>query len=90
MNRSPIVRPDPSDDAGREHWFARLGRFSARRRRTVMLVWLVLTLATAPLAVTLTGALSGAGWEAQGSIAQRVRDSCVRTSLPSGPKRPWS
>ena len=74
MNRSPIVRPDPSDDAGREHWFARLGRFSARRRRTVMLVWLVLTLATAPLAVTLTGALSGAGWEAQGSIAQRVRD----------------
>lgn len=57
-----------------DHWFARLGRFSVRRRRPIMVVWLIAVLAAAPLAVTVNGALSGAGWEAQGSIAQRVRD----------------
>jgi len=35
-------------------------------------------LAAAPLAVTLSGALSGAGWEAQGSTAQEVRDELRR------------
>ena len=35
-------------------------------------------LAAAPLAATLTGALSGAGWEAQGSTAQEVRDELRR------------
>jgi len=59
-------------------WFARLARFSARRRRPVMVLWLVVALAAAPLALTLTGALSGAGWEAQGSIAQQVRDELRR------------
>ena len=43
-----------------------------------MAVWLVVALAAAPLALTLTGALSGAGWEAQGSIAQQVRDELRR------------
>ncbi|HEX6658141.1 MAG TPA: MMPL family transporter [Ilumatobacter sp.] len=35
-------------------------------------------MAAAPLAATLTGALSGAGWEAQGSTAQEVRDELRR------------
>ncbi len=35
-------------------------------------------LIAAPLAVTLTSALSGAGWDAQGSTAQRVRDELRR------------
>lgn len=67
-----------------EPWFARLARFSARRRRTVMLAWLVLVLAAAPLAVLLSGALSGAGWEAQGSIAQQVRDELRRDFPQAG------
>ncbi|CAN0160730.1 unnamed protein product, partial [Phaeothamnion confervicola] len=64
-----------------DHWFARLGRAAAHRRRAVMLTWLLIALAAAPLAVTVNGALSGAGWEAQGSIAQRVRDE-LRNDFP--------
>jgi RND superfamily putative drug exporter len=74
--------PDaPGTDAPtttREPWFARLARFSARRRKTVMLLWLVATLLAAPLALTLTGALSGAGWEAQGSTSVKVRNELRR------------
>ena len=81
MTTSTIDPPDLSQPTAEEHWFARLGRLSARRRRQLMLAWLVLTLAAAPLAVTLNGALSGAGWEAQGSIAQRVRDE-LRSDFP--------
>jgi len=66
--------------APKEHWFARLGRFSARRRRPLMLFWLIAALAAAPLAITVNSSLSGAGWEAQGSIAQRVRDE-LRTNF---------
>jgi RND superfamily putative drug exporter len=43
-----------------------------------LLLWAVVVLAAAPLAATLTGALSGAGWEAQGSTAQEVRDELRR------------
>ncbi len=74
-------RPAFDDSSPKDHWFARLGRFSARRRRPVMLLWLVVVLGAAPLAITLNGALSGAGWEAQGSIAQRVRDE-LRADFP--------
>ncbi len=74
---APAPPPD-EDDERSEPWFARLARFSARRRRAVILVWLVATIAAAPLAVTLTGALSGAGWEAQGSTAVKVRDELRR------------
>ena len=81
MTTSTINPPDLTEPTVEEHWFARLGRFSARRRRPLMVAWLLLTLAAAPLAVTLNGALSGAGWEAQGSIAQRVRDE-LRSDFP--------
>jgi RND superfamily putative drug exporter len=43
-----------------------------------MLAWLAITLIAAPLALTLNGAMSGAGWEAQGSTAQKVRDELRR------------
>ncbi len=56
----------------------RIALASARHRRRVILTWAVLTLVAAPLAVTLTGALSGAGWEAQGSASQQVRDELRR------------
>jgi RND superfamily putative drug exporter len=61
--------------------FARLAAFSARRRRAVIVTWLVVAFVAAPLALTLSGALSGAGWEAQGSIAQQVRDE-LRKDFP--------
>ena len=61
--------------------FGRLARFSVRRRRPIMLVWLILTVAAAPLAIGVSSALSGAGWEAQGSIAQTVRDE-LRADFP--------
>jgi RND superfamily putative drug exporter len=60
---------------------ARIGRASARRPKRVVLIWLVATLVAAPLALTLTGSLSGAGWEAQGSTAQEVRDE-LRADFP--------
>ena len=65
-----------------EPWLARLARFSGRRRRTVMLGWLAVILLAAPLALTLSSALSGAGWEAQGSTAQKVRDE-LRRDFPA-------
>ena len=74
-------RPAYDDASPKDHWFARLGRFSARRRKPVMLLWLAVAFAAAPLAITVNGALSGAGWEAQGSIAQQVRDE-LRADFP--------
>ncbi len=67
--------------AGRPPLFGRLARFSVRRRRWVIAVWLVVVLAAAPLALTLTNGLSGAGWEAQGSVANQVRDE-LRADFP--------
>jgi putative drug exporter of the RND superfamily len=69
------VPPDP------KALFSRLAAFSARHRRAVITTWLVLAFAAAPLAITLTTALSGAGWEAQGSTALQVRNE-LRTDFP--------
>lgn len=65
-----------------EALFSRLGRFSVRRRRAMMLVWLAVTLAAAPLAISVSSALSGAGWDAQGSVAQAVRHD-LRANFPT-------
>jgi RND superfamily putative drug exporter len=72
---APSAPPDP------KALFSRLAAFSARRRRGVIIAWLLVAFAAAPLAMTLTGALSGAGWEAQGSTAQIVRDE-LRKDFP--------
>jgi RND superfamily putative drug exporter len=82
--------PDSTDLAsassprGNEPWFARLARFSGRRRRVVVLVWLAVVVIAAPLALTLSSSLSGAGWEAQGSTAQKVRDELRRDFPQAG------
>jgi len=68
----------PPQPTGPRPLLARIARFSATHRRSAILIWLVATLAAAPLALTLTGALSGAGWEAQGSTALEVRDELRR------------
>ena len=82
-------RLSPSEGPAAEHservaLLARLARFSGRRRRLVMLVWVAVIVLAAPLAVSLTSALSGAGWEVQGSTAQKVRDELRRDFPQAG------
>jgi len=72
---------DPSTPPDPKALFSRLAAFSARNRRSVTSIWLLVAFAAAPLALTLTHALSGAGWEAQGSTAQKVRDE-IRRDFP--------
>ena len=68
--------------------FSRLAAAMARRRRMVIAVWLIVAFTAAPLALTLTGSLSGAGWEAQGSTAQKVRDELRRDFPALGAENP--
>ena len=73
---------EPSPAPDERAWFSRLAAWVARHRRAVILVWLVATLAAAPLALTLGGALSGAGWDAKGSTAEKVRAE-LRNDFPA-------
>ena len=77
----PPVAHEPSAPPDERALFSRLAAFSARHRRAVITVWLLVAFLAAPLAMSLTGALSGAGWEAQGSTAQKVRDE-IRRDFP--------
>ncbi len=70
--------PQPGEHDG---LLARIGRAAGRRPRRVLAMWALVVLIAGPLALTLTGALSGAGWEAQGSTAVRVRDE-LRADFP--------
>jgi putative drug exporter of the RND superfamily len=72
----------PSAPPDERALFSRVAASMARHRRVVIGVWLVVAFAAAPLALTLTGALSGAGWEAQGSTGQKVRDE-LRKDFPA-------
>ena len=78
----------PSGPPDHKALFSRLASFSARHRRSVIAVWLLVAFAAAPLALTLTAALSGAGWEAQGSTAQQVRDELRRDFPQFGAEDP--
>ncbi len=74
--------PRHADTTARDGVLARLGRASARRPWRAVIAWLLVTMISAPLAITLVGALSGAGWEAQGSTALEVRDT-LRDDFPA-------
>ena len=76
------VEHEPSHDPDERALFSRLAASMARHRKAVILVWLVVTLAAAPLAITLTKALSGAGWDAKGSTAEAVRKE-LRADFPA-------
>ncbi len=78
----PPLEHSPSAPPDERALFSRLAASMARHRKVVIAVWLVVAFAAAPLALTLTGALSGAGWEAQGSTAQQVRDE-LRKDFPA-------
>src|SRR6185312_11710570 len=51
---------------------ARLGAWAARRRRLVGAVWLVILLASAPLAMKQADRLSGGGWAVSGSASAQA------------------
>jgi putative drug exporter of the RND superfamily len=63
---TPISHPTPGI-------FGRLGRWSARRRRKVFLAWAVLVIALGALAPRVENALSGGGWQADGSESVAAR-----------------
>jgi len=85
---APPADHEPSNPPDERALFSRLAAWSARHRRGVIVTWLLLAIAAAPLALTLNGALSGAGWEAQGSIAQQVRDELRRDFPALGAENP--
>jgi RND superfamily putative drug exporter len=74
----PPVVPAGVDLSKGDGLLARIGRTAARRPRRVLLAWALIVLLATPLAVSLNAALSGAGWEAQGSTTQEVRDELRR------------
>ena len=72
---------EPLTDPARTHaegWLARIGRLSATRRRPVVAVWLLVAGVAAPLAIAVSGSLSGAGWDPQGTTAADVREELRR------------
>jgi RND superfamily putative drug exporter len=73
----PAPSPAPGDHR-RDGALARLARAAGRRPRRMIVAWAIIVVLAGPLALTLTSALSGAGWEAQGSTAQEVRDELRR------------
>jgi RND superfamily putative drug exporter len=72
-------RTGPASEAPpKDGLLARVGRMSGSHPLRVLAIWALVVLVSAPLAMTLTSALSGAGWEAQGSTAAQVRDELRR------------
>jgi RND superfamily putative drug exporter len=63
------------------HPLDRLARWVGGHQRIVFVAWALLVLAMAPLAVTLNGALSGAGWDVEGSTSAAVRKE-LQTAFP--------
>jgi RND superfamily putative drug exporter len=62
----------------------RLGHFAATHRRTVFISWAVLAVALGFLAPRVETALSGAGWQADGSESVTVREAVDRAFGGSG------
>ena len=56
----------------------RLGRWAADHRRTVFASWALLTVGLGLFAPKVEHALSGAGWQANGSESVEVRDLVAR------------
>lgn len=73
---------NPSAAPNKKALFSRMAASMARHRKMVIFVWIAVTIAAAPLAISLTSALSGAGWDAKGSTAEAVRRE-LRTDFPA-------
>jgi len=87
-SESSTLEHQPSEPPDERALFSRLAATMARHRRAVIVTWLVVAFTAAPLALTLSGALSGAGWEAQGSTAQLVRDELRKNFGALGAENP--
>src|SRR5262245_60715741 len=70
----PMTSPPSSIPTRTLGVLGRLGRWSARRRRIVFVSWALLVLALGVLAPRAEQALSGAGWQADGSQSVHARD----------------
>jgi RND superfamily putative drug exporter len=57
----------------------RLGRFSATHRRGIFVAWAVIAIALGIMAPRVETALSGAGWQANGSDSVKVREQLDRS-----------
>ena len=75
LDHEPLTDPSVSHANG---WLARLGSWSTRRRRLVIVAWLALAAVASPLAVLVNSALSGAGWDPQDTPTAAVRDELRR------------
>ena len=73
---------EPSLAPNEKALFSRLAASMARHRKMVIFIWIAITIAAAPLAISLTSALSGAGWDAKGSTAEAVRKE-LRADFPA-------
>jgi RND superfamily putative drug exporter len=62
----------------------RLGRFAAIHRRAVFVAWAVVAVGLGILAPRVETALSGAGWQANGSESVKVREAADRAFAGSG------
>ena len=62
----------------------RLGRFAALHRRAVFIGWAVIALVLGVFAPRVETALSGAGWQANGSESVRVREAADRDFAGAG------
>ena len=70
-------RPDESVALGAEFQavgpVGRLGRFAAEHVRAITVAWVIVAVALAAFAPKVETALSGAGWQADGSESVRAR-----------------
>ncbi|BAJ27008.1 MULTISPECIES: MMPL family transporter [Kitasatospora] len=76
MNRSapaPTAPPAAVADPPRPGLLGRLGVWSVHHFKTVLAGWLVLVIGLGAFAPQVTSALSGAGWQADGSDSVQVR-----------------
>src|SRR5207253_11076322 len=59
----------------RESAFFRLGAFAVRRRRSIILIWILVVVAAFPFLGKLSGRLSQGGFEVPGSQSDRVKQA---------------
>src|SRR5680860_753073 len=64
----------PRSQAASVSPIGRLGRFAATHRRRVFIAWAVIAVGLGALAPRVETALSGAGWQANGSESVKVRE----------------
>jgi RND superfamily putative drug exporter len=74
----PPAAPSPAPAARGVGPIGRLGRYAATHARTVFIAWAVIAVAFGFFAPRVETALSGAGWQANGSESVQVRDLVKR------------